>query len=58
MVKRSHPLLSNTNGPIDCTDLEGIKFKRDITTPYHPQQNGVAKRKKRSIVEIAKSDDP
>jgi hypothetical protein len=29
-------------------------IKRELTTPYNPQQNGVAKRKKRSIVEVAK----
>jgi transposase InsO family protein len=30
-------------------------IKRELTTPYNPQQNGVAKRKTRSIVEAAKA---
>jgi hypothetical protein len=29
-------------------------IKRELTTPYNPQQNGVAERKNRSIVEAAK----
>jgi hypothetical protein len=46
------------DGSRDCTDSEGVKFKRELTTPYNPQQNGVAERKNRSIVEATKSDDP
>jgi transposase InsO family protein len=30
-------------------------IKRELTTPYNPQQNGVAERKNRSIVEAAKA---
>ena len=35
-----------------CRDL-GIK--RDLTTPYNPQQNGVAERKNRTIMEAARA---
>jgi hypothetical protein len=34
---------------------EEAQIKRELTTPYNPQQNGVAKRKNRSIVEVAKA---
>ena len=30
-------------------------IKRDLTTPYNPQQNGVAKRKNRTIMEPARA---
>jgi transposase InsO family protein len=30
-------------------------IKRELTTPYNPQQNGVAERKNRSIIEAAKA---
>ena len=30
-------------------------IKRDLTTPYNPQQNGVAKRKNRTIMEAVKA---
>ena len=29
-------------------------IKRELTTPYNPQQNGVAKRNNRSIIEVEK----
>ena len=35
-----------------CKDL-GIK--RDLSTPYNPQQNGIAKRKNRTIMEGARA---
>ena len=35
-----------------CKDL-GIK--RELTTPYNPQHNGVAKRKNRTIMEAARA---
>jgi len=34
---------------------KGEGIKRELTTPYTPQQNGIAKRKNRSIVEAAKA---
>jgi transposase InsO family protein len=35
-----------------CKDVE---IKREITTPYNPQQNNVAERKKRTIMEAVKT---
>ena len=32
-----------------------VGIKRELTTPYNPQQNGVAKRKNRSIMEAVKA---
>jgi hypothetical protein len=31
------------------------RIKKELTTPYNPQQNGVAERKNRSIVEATKA---
>jgi transposase InsO family protein len=35
-----------------CRDVE---IKRELTTPYNPQQNGVAERKNRTIMEAVKT---
>ena len=35
-----------------CRD---IGIKREITTPYNPQQNGVAERKNRIFMEVARA---
>jgi hypothetical protein len=35
-----------------CKDVE---IKRELTTPYNPQQNGVAERKNRTIMEVVKT---
>jgi transposase InsO family protein len=32
-----------------------VGIKRELTTPYNPQQNGVAKRKNRTIMEAVKT---
>jgi hypothetical protein len=37
---------------IFCID---VGIKRDLTTPYNPQQNGVAERKNRTIMEALKT---
>ena len=34
-----------------CKDA---RIKRELTTPYNPQQNGVAERKNRTIMEVVK----
>jgi transposase InsO family protein len=38
-----------------CKD---VGIKRELTTPYNPQQNGVAKRKNRTIMEVVKTMIP
>jgi hypothetical protein len=35
-----------------CRD---VRIKRELTTPYNPQQNGVAERKNRTIMEAVKT---
>jgi hypothetical protein len=35
-----------------CKD---VGIKRELTTPYNPQQNGVAERKNRTIMEVVKT---
>jgi transposase InsO family protein len=32
-----------------------VGIKRELTTPYNPQQNGVAERKNRTIMEVVKT---
>jgi transposase InsO family protein len=32
-----------------------VRIKRELTTPYNPQQNSVAKRKNRTIMEVVKT---
>ena len=41
-----------SNEFVICRDA---RIKREITTPYNPQQNGVAKRKNRTIMEAVKT---
>ena len=48
MVKNSH----QKNSKELCRD-SGIK--RELTTPYNPQQNGVAERKNRTIMEATRA---
>ena len=35
-----------------CKD---VRIKRELTTPYNPQQNGVVERKNRTILEVVKT---
>ena len=35
--------------------MKKVGIKRELTIPYNPQQNGVAERKNRSIMEVVKS---
>jgi hypothetical protein len=47
---------SNVCGPMPSSSNNGdVKIKRELTTPYNPQQNGVAKRKNRTIMEAVKT---
>ena len=34
--------------------MQESRIKRELTTPYNPQQNGVAKRKNRTIMEATR----
>ena len=38
---------------IDFCDEQGIK--RELTTPYTPEQNGLAERKNRTVIEMTRS---
>ena len=52
-------LKSDNGGEFTSTEFNDFckedGVKREITTPYNPQQNGVAKRKNRSIMEVVKA---
>jgi transposase InsO family protein len=53
-------ILRSDNGG-EYTSKEFVNFckdvgiKRELTTPYNPQQNGVAERKNRTIMEAVKT---
>jgi transposase InsO family protein len=51
-------LRSDNGGEYTSNEIKDFSreagIKRELTTPYNPQQNGVAERKKRLIVEAAK----
>ena len=36
------------------TFCKEVRIKRELSTPYNPQQNGVAERKNRTIMETVK----
>jgi hypothetical protein len=60
LSKRKIKILRSDNGR-EYTSKEFAKFckyygiKRDLTTPYNPQQNGVAERKRKTIMEAVKT---
>ena len=53
--KRIKALRSNNGGGYNSKEFEAFckeaGIKRELTTPYNPQQNGVAERKNRTIME-------
>jgi hypothetical protein len=57
LSKRKINILSSNNGG-EYTSKEFVRFcryvriKREITTPYNPQQNGVVERNNRTIMEV------
>ena len=57
--KNINILRSNNGGKFTSNEFKDfykeVGIKREITTPYNPQQNGVAERKKRSIMEAVKA---
>jgi hypothetical protein len=60
LFERNIKILRSYNGG-EYTTKEFIKFckyveiKRELTTPYNPQQNGVAERKEKTIMEAMKT---
>ena len=57
--KRIKILRSNNGGEFTSSEFneycKEVGIKRELTIPYNPQQNGVAERKNRSMMEVAKS---
>ena len=59
LYKRKIKILRSDNGG-EYTSKEFVSFcrdvriKRELTTPYNPQQNGVAERKNRTMMEYVK----
>ena len=60
LSERKIKILRSDNGG-EYTSKEFVSFckdvviKREITTPYNPQQNGVAERKNKMIMEVMKT---
>jgi transposase InsO family protein len=60
LSERKIKILRSDNGG-EYTSKEFVNFcrdvgiKRELTTPYNPQQNGVAERKNRTIMEVVKT---
>jgi transposase InsO family protein len=60
LSERKIKILRSDNGG-EYTSKEFMNFcrdvgiKRELTTPYNPQQNGVAKRKNKKIMEVVKT---
>jgi transposase InsO family protein len=60
LFERKFKILRSDNGEEYTSNKFGIfyrdvRIKRDLTTPYNPQQNGVAERKNRTIMEAVKT---
>ena len=57
--KRIKTLRSDNGGEYTSKEIEALckeeGIKRELTTPYNPQQNGVAERKNRTIMEAVKT---
>ena len=57
--KKIKTLRSNNGREYTSKEFEAFckdaRIKRELTTPYNPQQNGVAKRKNRTIMEAVKT---
>jgi transposase InsO family protein len=60
LSERKIKILRSVNGG-EYTSKEFVNFckdvgiKRELTTPYNPQQNGVAERKNKMIMEVVKT---
>ena len=57
--KKIKILISNNRGEFTSNELKDlckeVRIKRELTTPYNPQQTGVEERNNRSIMEAVKS---
>ena len=57
--KKIKTLRSNNGGEYISKEFEAFckdaGIKRELTTPYNPQQNGVVERKNRTIMEAVKT---
>ena len=61
VTKKNQILRSDNSGEYTSTKFNDfckeVGIKRGLTVPYNPQQNGVAERKNRTIVEVFQSHD-
>jgi transposase InsO family protein len=49
-------ILGSDNGGKEFANFcKDVEIKRELTTPYNPQQNGVAERKNRTTMEAVKT---
>ena len=59
MKKNIKTLRSDNGGEFTSNEFKEIckeaGIKRELSTPYNPQQNGVAERKNRTIMEVARA---
>jgi transposase InsO family protein len=60
LFERKIKILKSDNGGEYTSNEFGIlcidaRIKKELTTPYYPQQNGVAERKNRTIMEAVKT---
>ena len=57
--KKINAIRSNNGGEFTSNEFKELckesGIKRELSTPYNPQQNGVAERKNRTIMEAAKA---
>ena len=59
LEKKIKTFRSNNGGEFTSNEFKELckysGIKRELTTPYNPQQNGVAERKNRTIMEVARA---
>ena len=57
--KKTKTFRSDNGGEFTSNEFKDLckylRIKRDLTTPYNPQHNGVAERKNRTIMEAARA---
>ena len=59
LKRRSIPFRSNNGGEFTSNEFKELckesGIKREFSTPYNPQQNGIAEGKNRTIMEAARA---